>query len=232
MSKPSILVVEDEPIIADDIAMNLEDFGYSVNGIAASVEEAIEAINKSAPQMALVDINLEGDRDGIELGGLLNKKYKIPFMYITSYFDTNTIQKVKKTNPVAYLIKPFDERDLKINLELAFSKQKPLHYQSQKLFVKRNQELIALEPQSITYVEAIDNYAFVYTANEKFMISHTLKSIEEKLMNRGFLRVHKSYLINFEHISSIAEGFIYLGSTQIPIGKSYRQDFFDFITTL
>lgn len=232
MNQPSILVVEDEPIIADDIAMNLEDFGYVVNGIVASVDEAIEAINKSAPQMALVDINLEGEKDGIELGSILNKKYKIPFMYITSYFDAATIQKVKKTNPVAYLIKPFDERDLKINLELAFSKQKPLTYQSQKLFVKKNQKLIALEPQTITYVEAIDNYAFVYTANEKYMISHTLKSIEEKLVDRGFLRVHKSYLINFEHISSIAEGFIYLGSAQIPIGKSYRQDFFDFITTL
>ncbi len=232
MNQPSILVVEDEPIIGDDIAMNLENFGYVVNGIVASVDEAIEAINKSAPQMALVDINLEGDRDGIELGGLLNKKYKIPFMYITSYFDTDTIEKVKKTNPVAYLIKPLDERDLKINLELAFSKQKRLIYHSKKLFVKKNQELIALEPHSITYVEAIDNYAFVYTDKEKYMISHTLKSIEEKLVDKGFLRVHKSYLINFEHISSIAEGFIYLGSAQIPIGKSYRQDFFDFITTL
>ncbi len=232
MSQTSVLVVEDEPIIADDIAMNLEDFGYSVSGIAASVDEALEAISKSAPQMALVDINLEGEKDGIELGELLNKKYKIPFMYITSYFDAATIQKVKKTNPVAYLIKPFDERDLKINLELAFAKQKPLSYRSKKLFVKKNQELIALEPQFITHVEAIDNYAYVYTANEKFMISHTLKSIEEKLIDKGFLRVHKSYLINFEHISSIAEGFIYLGSTQIPIGKSYKQDFFDFIITL
>ena len=176
MNQPSILVVEDEPIIADDIAMNLEDFGYLVNGIAASVDEALELINKSAPQMALVDINLEGEKDGIELGGLLNKKYKIPFMYITSYFDAATIQKAKKTNPSAYIIKPFDERDLKINLELAFYKQKPLPYRSQKLFVKKNQELIALAPQLITYVEAIDNYAYVYTENEKFMISHTLNS--------------------------------------------------------
>lgn len=232
MSQASILVVEDEPIIADDIAMHLEDFGYSVSGIAASVEEALEEINKSTPQMALIDINLEGDKTGIDLGEILHKKYNIPFMYITSYFDADTIQKVKKTNPTAYLIKPFDERDLKINLELAFAKQKPFYYQSQKLFVKKNQELIALEPQSITHVEAFDNYAYVYTANEKFMISHTLKSIGEKLVDKGFLRVHKSYLINFEHISSVAEGFIYLGSTQIPIGKSYRQEFFDFITTL
>lgn len=232
MTQASILVVEDEPIIADDIAMNLQDFGYNVKGIASNVDDALNAIAKSSPQMVLIDINLEGDRDGIELGAILNKKFKIPFIYLTSYYDDTTISKAKETNPAAYIIKPFDERDLKINLEIALFKQKPITYRSEKLFVKKNQKLIALAPENITYVEAFDNYAYVHTLNEKYMISHTLKSIGEKLVDKGFLRVHKSYLINFEHISSISEGFVYLGNTHIPIGKSYRHGFFDYIVTL
>jgi len=232
MSQQSILVVEDEPIIADDIAISLEGFGYNVHDIVGSVDEAVGVIGNSAPTMALVDINLEGEKTGIELGHLLYTKYKVPFMYITSYFDEATIEKVKKTHPVAYLIKPFDERDLKINLELAFSKQKTGHYRSSKIFVKKNNKLIALNPQEITHVEAIDNYAFVYTVDEKYMISHTLKSIEEKMADKGFVRVHKSYLVNFEHICSISDGFVFLDTAQIPLGKAYKQAFFDFIVTL
>ncbi len=232
MSQPSILIVEDEPIIADDIALTLEDYGYVVHGIAASVPEALAAIRTSVPQMALVDINLEGERTGIELGSLLNKKHHIPFMYITSHFDDETIQQVKATQPLAYLIKPFENRDLKINLELAFSKHKKQTFTPNKLFVKIKNQLMAIEPGQITHVEAIDNYAFVYTATEKFMVSHTLKSIEEKLAPSGIVRVHKSYLVNLEHISSIFDGYIMLNSVQIPLGKAYKQSFFDCIVTL
>ncbi len=232
MIKPSILIVEDEPIIAEDIAMNLEDFGYTVLDIVSSVDEATNVIAQKKPQLILVDINLEGDKNGIDLGVLLNNKYKIPFIYLTSHYDDNTIAMAKATNPAGYILKPFDERDLKINLEMALFKQKPFTYQSEKIFVKKNQEFIALAPHQITYVEAIDNYAFVHTATERYMISHTLKSIEEKLIDKGFLRVHKSFLINFEHIDSITDGFVLLGTKQVPVGKAYRTILLEFITTL
>ncbi len=232
MNRQSVLVVEDEPIIADDIATSLEGFGYAVHGIAASVDEAVTVLGAGLPDMALVDINLEGEKTGVELGYLLHNRFKTPFMYITSYFDEETVERVKKTHPVAYLIKPFDDRDLRVNLDLAFARQKKRPFPTDKIFVKKANRLIALDPQAITHVEAIDNYAFVYTADGKYMISHTLKSIEEKLMHRGFVRVHRSYLINFEHISSVSEGFILLGNTQIPLGRAYKQAFLEYLVTL
>ena len=97
MIKPSILIVEDEPIIAEDIAMNLGDFGYTVLEIVPSVDEATNVIAQKKPQLILVDINLEGDKNGIDLGALLNKKYKIPFIYLTSHYDNNTIALAKAT---------------------------------------------------------------------------------------------------------------------------------------
>jgi len=232
MNSQSILVVEDEPIIADDIAATIEGFGYHVHDIVSSAEEALQVVHKKLPDLALVDINLEGRKSGIELGQQFHSRYKLPFMYITSYFDEETINLVKKTHPLAYIIKPFDDRDLRINLELAFAKQQPAPAVTGKFFVKQNNQLIAVEPQNITHVEAIDNYAYVYTSEAKYMVSHTLKSIEEKLAGRGFVRVHKSYLVNLDYINSISEGFILLDRAQIPIGKAYKQSLYDYIITL
>ncbi len=232
MSQQSILVVEDEPIIADDIATSLEAFGYRVHDVVGNVAAALDSIAQKLPDLALVDINLEGEKSGIELGQQFHSHYKLPFMYITSYFDEETINSVKKTHPLAYIIKPFDDRDLRVNLELAFAKQQVQPAITGKFFVKQNNRLIAVEPQNITHVEAIDNYAYVYTPEAKYMVSHTLKSIEEKLSGYGFVRVHKSYLVNLDYINSISDGFIMLDKAQIPIGKAYKQLLYDHIITL
>ena len=232
MSQQSILVVEDEPIIADDIATSLEAFGYRVHDVVGNVGAALDSIAQKLPDLALVDINLDGEKSGIELGQQFHSRYKLPFMYITSYFDEETIRQVKQTQPLAYIIKPFDDRDLRVNLELAFAKQQAQPAITGKFFVKQNNQLIAIEPQKITHVEAIDNYAYVYTPDARYMVSHTLKSIEEKLAGRGFVRVHKSYLVNLDYINSISEGLILLDQAQIPIGKAYKQSLYDHIITL
>lgn len=229
---PSILVVEDEPIIAEDLSLTLEDSGYQVAHMASSVQDAIIYLNNSRPNLVMLDINLDGDKDGIFLGNLLNTKYKLPFIYLTSYYDTETVNRAKSTHPAAYIIKPFDEKDLKVNLQIALHKERYNTFQTDKLFVKKENELIALKPTDILFVEAIDNYAYLYTENEKFMISHTLKSIEEKLNGKGFVRVHRSYLINFEKITSISEGMVFINNHHLPIGKSFRQALLDQVFTL
>lgn len=228
----SILIVEDEPIIAEDLSYTLQDFGYKITDIVSNVNDAIESITQSPPRIVMLDINLEGDKDGIYLGGQLQTKHNIPFIYLTSYYDDDTLSRAKNTKPMAYIIKPFEEKDLKVNLEIALHKKNFEIHQSEKLFVKKNSELISILPSDILFVEAIDNYAYLYTTSEKFMISHTLKSIEEKLSDKGFIRIHRSHLVNFEMISSISEGFVYIQDHHLPIGKSYKQNLLDNIVTL
>jgi DNA-binding LytR/AlgR family response regulator len=232
MTRTSILIVEDEPIIADDIAFIIKDLGYDVCGLVSTVEDALASIQKFSPSLVLVDINLEGQQDGIDLGGMLHSKFKLPFIYLTSYYDDQTVNRAKLTNPSGYVIKPFDERDLKVNLEIALHKPIVPDFKPEKFFVKNNQELIALDPKDILMIEAIDNYAYVYSVAKKYMISHTLKSIEEKLSHQGFVRIHKSFLINFRKIDSISEGLVFIGTHKVPIGKSYRQNLLDYIVTL
>lgn len=84
----------------------------------------------------------------------------------------------------------------------------------------------------IVYVEAFDNYANVFTEKDKFIISHTLKSVEEKLLPFGFIRIHRSYLINFAHVDSLSEGYVFLKGHKVQIGKSYRKDFIEGLSML
>lgn len=231
MTQHRILIVEDEPLIADDIADTLERNGYHVVGIADEAQDALDIIAKHSPNIALLDVNIEGNQDGIELATMLT----IPFVFLTSYYDQKTLDRAKKTNPSGYIVKPFNESDLIANVEIALSRSqasKPENKEPEKLFLRNGQEIVSLMSSEIVFVEAFDNYATVFTESNKFIISHTLKSIEEKLLPFGFVRVHRSYLINFAHVDSLSEGYVFLKGHKVQIGKSYRKDFMEGLSML
>ncbi len=230
----SIVIVEDEPIIAEDIAMTLESLGYEVIDILDNADDAIVAVKQRKPDLMLLDINIEGDRDGIELAKIIKKDYHIPFVFLTSYYDDATLDRAIPMEPSGYIVKPFDKKDLKVNIELAIIKSKQQSKQpvGEKFFVKQDTELLAINQSDIFFVEAYDNYCHIYTATSKYLISHTLKSVEAKLDPGKFVRVHKSYLVNYDKITSISEGFIYMNKHQISIGKVYKQDLYARLSVL
>ena len=119
MSGINVLIVEDEPLIAEDIRHFLGNINYSVAGIAYSSTRALDILATRHPDAVLLDISIKGDKDGIEIGEIIRKKYHIPFIYLTSHSDEHTIERAKRTLPDGYLLKPFDERDLLTSLEMA-----------------------------------------------------------------------------------------------------------------
>lgn len=231
MSKASILIVEDEALVADDIARMLTQEGYTVFGIADNAEDVLKILDKKVPDVILLDINIKGDQDGIELSSAL----KVPFIYLTSYYDQHTIERASKTKPAGYVLKPFSNKDLMVNIELALKKTsevKVVHAESVKIFVRKDQELISISSDDILYAEAFDNYSYVYTSDQKYMVSHTLKSIQEKLEPFGFVRVHRSFLVNYEAIEAISEGFVLLNGCKVLIGRSYRRSLMNILSLL
>ncbi len=119
--KPKVLIVEDEPLIAENIAMHLNDTAFEVSGIAYDYEEALQLLKKGMPDIAILDINLEEEHDGIEIAEHIKRTSNIPFLFLTSYSDKATIDRVKKTGPYAYLVKPFNKNTLLASLEIALS---------------------------------------------------------------------------------------------------------------
>ncbi|MEQ9405449.1 MAG: response regulator [Cyclobacteriaceae bacterium] len=224
MSRHSILIVEDEPLIADDIAMILEKNQYIISGIVDCGEDAIDAIKAEKPDLALLDINIEGEMDGVQLAHHINMEFQIPFVFLTSYYDRNTIQRVKATNPAGYIVKPYSEADLVVNLELAVLKTPNIQKNppADKFFIRDHNELNSIDPDHILYVESDDNYANIFTDKKKHVVSHTLKSVEQQLSGLQFVRTHKSYLVNFKKVTSIHEGYVFIEEIKIPIGRTYK----------
>ena len=122
MSNIEIIIVEDEAITAIDIQEYLQKLGYSVLAIAHSGEEAILQVKKKKPHLILMDIVLEGSMDGTQAAKKIWDDYKIPIIFITAYSDEETFSRAKLSFPYAYLIKPFETRDLRIAIELALFK--------------------------------------------------------------------------------------------------------------
>jgi DNA-binding NarL/FixJ family response regulator len=121
MTGVRILIVEDEPLIAKNISKYLNNNDYEVSGIAYDFEEAMVQLRRQPPDFAILDINIESDRDGIDLAEHLNRHHNIPFIYLTSYSDKETLDRAKRTNPSGYLVKPFNEKTLYATIEIALA---------------------------------------------------------------------------------------------------------------
>ena len=121
-NKPKIIIVEDEWIIANDIKVNLEKFGYHVPSIISSGEEAIEKAKSDNPDMFIMDIVLQGNLDGTEAAKLISSRFDIPIVFLTAYTDNKILEKVKETAAYGYLVKPFNEKELVTTIDLALSK--------------------------------------------------------------------------------------------------------------
>ena len=124
MTRPSILIVDDEVIIARDLETRLEAMGYEVAGIASSGSEAIRLATDLRPSLVLMDIVLKGEIDGIAAAAEIRRRCGIPVIYVTAYADAKTLERAKVTEPFAYLVKPFSERELNANIEMAFYKHR------------------------------------------------------------------------------------------------------------
>jgi len=119
MNPIKILVVEDEIIVAEDIGFRLKKLGYIVTATVASGEEAIEKVTENQPDLVLMDIVLKGDMDGVTAAEKIRSKVDIPTVFLTAYADDKTLQRAKLTNPFGYIIKPFQQNDLRVAIEIA-----------------------------------------------------------------------------------------------------------------
>ena len=232
LSKLKILIVEDELVIAEDLKEILEELGYVVCGIAVSSREALALIEEKSPDLALLDIQIKGGKDGIELAAEINANYRMPFIMLTSHADIQTINRVKEVNPFGYVVKPFNEKDIFAVIELAmanFAKEqarKNAQDTSQdfvlndSLFIRNNGMLVKMKLQEIIYLEADANYTQVFVKNKKFVVRVTLKDLEGKLDPNRFARIHKSFIINLAEIDSIQAESVSISGKEIPISRS------------
>lgn len=119
LTQTRVFFVEDDEILAKVIEWRLNKLGYTICGSAASGVEAIALIKETEPDIVLLDIELRGHMDGIDVGEFLSSKTKIPFIFLTSHTEDDILKRAKTTKPKGYIKKPFSDDDLRVAIELA-----------------------------------------------------------------------------------------------------------------
>ncbi len=124
MSKASILIVEDEAIVAEDLSEKLRRLDYDIIGVAATGKKAVALARERRPNLVLMDIRLKGQMDGVEAAQIIRQECDIAVIYLTAHSEPATLQRAKLTEPFGYILKPFEESDLETHIQIALYKHK------------------------------------------------------------------------------------------------------------
>ncbi|MBL4709541.1 MAG: response regulator [Flavobacteriales bacterium] len=231
-----ILIVEDEAISAEGLESALKKMGYQIIGIAADALSALDLITNTPPDLAILDINIQGDKDGVWLAEQI-KHRNIPYIFLTAYGDKKTIERAIKTQPYGYLIIPFTKSDIFAAIEVAISNFNKLREEepvkandsNQKganisLYVKEEHLFIRINFDDIIYLQANGNYLNIHTINKRYVVRDTIKSIKHKLPYNQFYQTHRSYVVNSKRIERFGGNFIEVNNTVVPLSSSYKED--------
>lgn len=239
--KVKILVVEDEMLIGAKIALFLSELGYEVTALLPRAEEALRHVEEDMPDLALLDIQLRGDMDGIALAELLYTQHNIPVIFLTANTDDGTFNRAKAAKPFAFLAKPFRKTELQRALELAITRMESeanpddaiapkidednSFLLDDRIFVRFKDKMIKILFDTICYVEADRSYCRIFTRDKEYLLTMPMKSIEAKLPAAQFQRIHRSHIVNLAYVEEVSEGHVRIGAKHLPLSQSLRKEF-------
>lgn len=243
MQKIRIGIVEDEVIIADNIANLLQELDYDVCEPCSNYTEALSMLETEQPDLILLDINLARSKDGIEIAKYIKSNYNIPFIFLTANSDKATFDKAKEVNPGAYLVKPFQKADLYTSIELAFynyyqqkanpnqpvSLQADIQIAKNSLFIKEGNYFYKVNFAEIRYLSSDHVYVTVHTAKKNFLVRSSMQEYIVKFDPRKFIRVHRSYVVNMDMVEKINSAYLIVDGEQVPISKNHRENLMELL---
>ncbi|MCB0634405.1 MAG: LytTR family transcriptional regulator DNA-binding domain-containing protein [Saprospiraceae bacterium] len=240
MEKLNVLIVEDEFLTADTIREYLLELGHGVSGMARDAEEALTILDQGATNMALLDLNIQGSRDGIWLAGTIKETYGVPFIFLTAYSDERTVKSAVETQPFGYLVKPFTKMDIYTALEVARQNYRQITQQSElkitvtsrdqplslkdHLFMKEKNLYSKVQVSDIVYVKSELKYIELYLQKKRYVIRHSLSDFLILMPAEHFIQVHRSYVVNKNYVDHIGANYILVSGTEIPISANRKEE--------
>lgn len=232
-----ILIVEDEELYRLELEAFVLELGYELVGSTDNSEEATQLIINEQPDVVIMDININGKLSGIEVAEKL-QDVKTSFLFITSLKEKELYPKIKQASYIDYLIKPFDEITLQRAIEIVLNKQinnRILQSELQEwvsdfisedhVLIKHNSQLFRFSLSDIVYIEAKGKLSIFHTKERSLISNSPFSKLTSALPSKQFIRIHKSFIINIEHINKIilTANEIYLAEQILPIGRVYKE---------
>lgn len=239
--KVRILVVEDEMLIAAKVAMFLEELGYEVAAILPRAEDALIHVAAETPDLALVDVQLLGEMDGVELAKKLNSSHQLPVIFLTANTDDATFERAKSANPYAFLQKPFRKTELRRTIALALQRlesesnethvepatadENESYVMHDRIFVRYNDKMVKLLFDDILHVAAERSYCRIVTTGKEYLLTMPMKRLEDKLPASTFQRIHRSHIVNIQRVDEVSDGMVRIAGERLPLSPTMRGEF-------
>ena len=237
----TILIVEDELIIAAGIESAVRRMGHVPLEPVDNSDDALAALARQPVDLVLMDINIEGDTDGIATALLVRRQFATPVVFLTAQSDAATLNRAKLARPAGYVLKPFTDDALRVQVELALAAPpaptpapiEPLVAEAptgdgtaiaQYFFVKKGATYIKLRVADIRYLDALENYVRLHTTQGQFVVYSTLKELEARLPSPPFVRAHRSHVVNLDQVQGYEEGCVLFGQEAVPVSRSYKEE--------
>lgn len=230
----SILLVEDDFLIADLVKDYITSLGWQITAHAFDYQEAVQAVEKHQFDIAILDINLGVGKTGIDFGHYLRSRNDLPFIYLTSFVDEDTLREAGETLPQGYLVKPVSLSDLKAAIIIAASFAKKTKNQFQNTIeLKNGSKFEHFDLQNITHIQSDHVYVRVFLQDGTFYLHRgSLVQMEQLLPQDQFFRTHREYIINIGKVEAFDTNTVKISGKQIPISRSYKKDIIDLLTSM
>lgn len=219
--KQKVFIAEDDVFISEQLKEILIDLGYEVAGIGYDFESSIDVLIKESVDIAILDIKMHGEDQGFRIAKYINDNFNLPFVFLTSFSDDETVSEAISYHPAGYMIKPFNERDIFSTLKLALSKVEP---ESPKLVIKDGRDSIPMEVKDIVWIKADDKYIEIHTVNGKYVERSSIKELLERIEGEELIRTHRSYVVNLNHVQKFTSNHILVQGETVPISRSFKEE--------
>lgn len=220
MSKQRILIVEDDYLIAENHRERLNDFGYTNCDVAHSKGEAEVLLSRNKYDLALLDVRLNDQFEGIEIGNYITKNFGFPFIYLTAHSDIASVKKMVASKPISYLSKPIRKSDLFGAISIVFTSLS-VNNSDQYVKLKDGGSHVRFDRHTLLYAQSSGNYVqlkFSDNAKSK-LIRMSLENLLSSLEHENFVRASRFYVINTEHISELNRKYVIINDEKIGISK-------------
>lgn len=236
----NIFIIEDEILYLEQLQLLVEKAGYMVCGIAQNAEETLKIFETSAADLAIIDINLNGEMSGLEIGRWLKRFKDIPIIYITSYYNKEEyFEGAIETGAYAFLSKPIEEVHLARTIALALNTSSNIKEsasismnvsvsENETLLLRKKTKYSKIFQHNISHIVAQDKYCEIHlkdgsTHQERI----TLKDLSKKLSPKLFAQIHRSFIVNLREVEAtdLSKGTIKIGKDHLPLGDTYKDYF-------
>lgn len=230
----AVVIIEDEELWAQSLKINLDDFGFTIAGIANSFESGVLALNKKDYDIVLLDIHLDGKRSGIELGRMVSSLYQKPFIFITASFDAEVAKAAVSVQPSAYLTKPVHPASLFLAIQTAirnFSNKVAATSPKEQtgddsFFVKQGDKYKKISWKDVVSLSSEKNYTGLLNAADgatsfiRSTLPKTLRYLVPPSLQENFIQINRSEAVQLSFIKELAKDEVVTAYRKFTVTES------------